>query len=87
MTLALLKSHPYVRHFEPTVLVLSATRFKVKWRAFDTSKLDCEFPDRERAEAFIEQLRGRCHLITDEWEINNFQYLNDFWMDVERGKK
>ncbi len=87
MTLALLKSHPYVRHFEPTILVLSLSRFKVKWRAFDTTKLDCEFPDRERADALIVALRERCHLITDEFEIENFQDCSDFWYGIERAKK
>jgi hypothetical protein len=87
MTIALLKSHPYCRHFEPTILVLGAQKFKVKWRNFDTTKMDLEFPDRERAEAFVRALKERCHLITDEFEIENFQDCSDFWYDIERAKK
>ncbi len=81
MSVTLLPTHPYVKNFKAHITDWGGGKARVKWRQFDSQKVDEIFDTRAEAETFAKILKESCHLLED-YDVEDFAEHSKFWYEV-----
>ena len=76
------KHHPYVKNFHTSVFKCR-DRWIVKWRSFDSTMNDQDWPTLEDANNHAKKLKDNCHILINYYVDGGegFEQHNKFWCE------